>query len=173
MLLYRKAVHPEFFGIEGRRCLEQSGAEVEGWVFKGGHCARYQLGPVCLVEVVTDNPAMLPDKALSMQLPCAGERDHQDQVSDALNYLTTIQTETLSDHLYLGTYREMLERGRNNESLMSMWKDDNGRPNLSVLDLERYKNELHVQAYHLRSDCGLVLRTQSMIEIDPSKIVKA
>lgn len=31
--------------------------------------------------------------------------------------------------------------------------------------MQRYRSEIHIQGYHLRSDCGLVLRTQSMFQV--------
>ena len=33
------------------------------------------------------------------------------------------------------------------------------------IDVQHFRSEVHVQGYHLRSDCGLVLRTQSMIQV--------
>jgi hypothetical protein len=165
MLLYRRAVHPEFFGIEARRKIEHLNCEFEGWIFRGGHCVRFQDGNSCFCEVVVDNPTNLPDRGLSGTLPCAGEHDHEEKVSDTVNYMTTIQSESLSDHLYLGTYKEMLQHGRDSDSLMVAWTEPNGKPNLSLIDLQRFRNELHVQGYHLRASNGLVIRTQSMIQL--------
>ncbi len=165
MLLYRRAVHPEFFGIEARRKLQHGDYEFEGWIFKGGHCVRFQYGAITFCEVVVDNPTSLPDRGLAGTLPCAGEHDHEEKVTEQIGYLTTIQSESLSDHLYLGTYKEMLQHGRDSDSLMTVWTDPNGKPNLSLIDLQRFRNELHVQGYHLRAQSGLVLRTQSMIQL--------
>jgi hypothetical protein len=47
---------------------------------------------------------------------------------------------------------------------MTFWKDG-GKNNMSLIDYQKYREEVHVQAYHLRSDCGLVLRTQSIFQI--------
>ncbi len=163
MLLYRKAVHPEFFGIEGRQHVEQGGAESEAWIFRGGHCVRFQAGDSVLCEVVTDNPAVLPDRALNVQFPCAGEHDHDERMSPKHHFYTTIQTETLSEHLYLGEYKELLARARGSQSLLSMWKDAQDRPNLSVVEMSRSTAGLNIEAWHLRSDCGLILRSSSMI----------
>ena len=165
MLLYRRAVHPEFFGIEARRKLQHGDYEFEGWIFKGGHCVRFQYGAITFCEVVVDNPTSLPDRGLAGTLPCAGEHDHEEKVTEQIGYLTTIQSESLSDHLYLGTYKEMLQHGRDSDSLMTVWTDPNGKPNLSLIDMQRFRNELHVQGYHLRAQSGLVLRTQSMIQL--------
>jgi hypothetical protein len=172
MLLYRRAVHPEFFGIEARRKIEHGLYEFEGWIFRGGHCVRFQDGTNTFCEVVVDNPTSLPDRGLSGTLPCVGEHEHEDKVADGINYMTAIQSEALSDHLYLGTYKEMLQHGRDSDSLVVAWTEPNGKPNLSLIDLQRFRNELHVQGFHLRAASGLVLRTQSMVQL-PESAAKA
>ncbi|MSR43791.1 MAG: DUF2617 family protein [Phycisphaerales bacterium] len=171
MLLYRKALHPEFFAIEGRNRIENAGLEAEAWLTKGGHAVRFQQDKLCICEVVTDQPHPLPERGLSTNVACAGEHDHEEAISDALTFMTTVQTETLAEHLYMGTYKEMLTHSRDNESLVCDWPDPRtNKPNLSVLDLQRYRTEIHLQSWHLRSDCGLVLRTQSMFRlVEPSQ----
>ncbi len=164
MLLYRTALHPEFFGIEGRRRIEHGEYEFEAWIFRGGHAVRFQADGTCLSEIVTDQVDHLPEPGIGA-FPCAGERDHEALYGDRLAYTTSMQTEVLTDHLYLGTYNEMLEHSRASDGLVSMWRDESGRPNLSLLDTQRYNDSVHVQAYHLRSDCGLVLRTQSILQV--------
>ena len=165
MLLYRRAVHPEFFGIEARRKVQHGDYEFEGWIFKGGHCIRFQYGAISFCEVVVDNPTSLPDRGLAGTLPCAGEHDHDEKITEEIIYMTSIQSESLSDHLYLGTYKEMLQHGRDSDSLMVAWSEPNGKQNLSLIDLQRFRNELHVQSFHLRAASGLVLRTQSMVQL--------
>ncbi len=165
MLVFRKALHPEFFGIEGRQRVRHDDYEAESWIFRGGHSLRFQHNGLCVVEVVLEAIDQIPDRGVVATLPCAGERDHEERFADQLLYMTTMQTETLSDHLYLGTYKEMLQHARESDSLISMWTDEGGKPNLSVLDVQATRSELHLQGYHLRSDCGLVLRTQSMFQI--------
>jgi len=112
LLVYRKAIHPEFFQIEARKRIEHPQYEFEGWVFKGGHAGRFQFGELCLCEVVVEGGQNLPEKGL-----------------------------------------------------VTMWTDEAGKPNLSLLDMQRLGSELHIQGYHLRSDCSMVLRTQSMFQV--------
>jgi hypothetical protein len=162
MLLYRTALHPEFFGIEGRKRIEHGDYEFEMWIFRGGHCFLFQHAGACVAEIVTDRVEPLPAKSLITVLPCAGERDHEEKLGDRLEVVTSIQTETLTDHLYVSTYNEMVEHGRDGDCLMSLWHERDNQPNLSLLDTQRYKDEIHVQSYHLRSDCALVLRTQTI-----------
>ena len=45
------------------------------------------------------------------------------------------------------------------------WKDTEGTPSLSLIDMQNYKKEYHVQSYHLLGTSGLVLRTQSIFEL--------
>ncbi|MSR40655.1 MAG: hypothetical protein EXS10_01970 [Phycisphaerales bacterium] len=165
LLLFRKALHPEFFGIEGRRRVQHGEYETESWVFKGGHAVRFQLGGQTLCEVVYEHIDQIPDRGLIAALPCAGERDFEEKVAENLLYMTTMQTEQLSDHLYVGTYKELMQHARENNSLFSSWTDHCGKQNLSVIDVQRFRTEVHIQGYHLRSDCGLVLRTQSMLQL--------
>ncbi len=165
MLVYRKPLQPEFFGIEGRRRIDQDDFEFEGWIFPGGQVARFQSGNVTVCEVVTDQVENLPEKGLAANLPCAGERDYENTFGDLVTYMTTMQTETLSEHLYESTYREMVDHARISNSLVFMPERGHSRPELSLLDMQRYRTEVHVQGYHLRADCGLVLRTQSLFKL--------
>lgn len=168
MLVYRNALHPEFFKIEGRRKIEHGGYEFESWIFRGGHAVRFQYDGQCVTEIVTEAMLHLPERGLLATLPCAGEKDHESEIGESIDHVTSIQTETLSDHLYLSTYNEMLDHGRACNGLVSAWTDPSGvggKPNLSLLDLQRYHGEVHLQSYHLRSDCSLVLRTQTIFQI--------
>ena len=173
MLAFRKALHPEFFGIEGRQRVQHGDYETEAWIFRGGHSLRFTLAGFCMSEIVVEHIDQIPDRGLIAALPCAGERDFEEKVADNIVFMTTMQTETLSDHLYLGTYKEMMQHARENDSLFAAWTDAAGKPNLSLIDVQHFRNEAHVQGYHLRSDCGLVLRTQSMIQIVAPKSAKA
>ncbi len=172
LLAFRKALHPEFFGIEGRQRVQHGDYETEAWIFRGGHSLRFQLNGFCMSEIVVEHIDQIPDRGLIAALPCAGERDFEEKIADNLVYMTTMQTETLSDHLYLGTYKEMMQHARENDSLFAAWTDSAGKPNLSLVDVQHFRTEVHVQGYHLRSDCGLVLRTQSMIQIVTPKSTK-
>ncbi len=165
MLVYRNALHPEFFGIEGRRRIDHGEYEFEAWIFRGGHALRFQHDGLCLSEIIFDQVESLPERGLVATFPCAGEKDHDATFGEKLVYMTSMQTEVLSDHLYLGTYREMVEHGRSSDGLMSLWQDDGGKSNLSLLDMQRFNDQVHVQSYHLRSDCGLVLRTQTIFQV--------
>lgn len=173
MLAFRKALHPEFFGIEQVRKIQHGDYETEAWIFRGGHSLRFTLHGFCMTEVVLEQIDQIPDRGLIAALPCAGERDFEEKVAENLVYMTTMQTETLSDHLYLGTYKEMMQHARENDSVYAAWTDAAGKPNLSLIDVQHFRHEVHIQGYQLRSDCGLVLRTQSMLQIVTPKPAKS
>jgi hypothetical protein len=165
MLLYRHALHPEFFRIEGRERIEHGEYEYEAWIFRGGHVLRFEHSGLCVSEIVTAEPDPLPERGLVTTLPCAGERDHESEFADRVVFMTSVQTETLTDHLYLSTYNELLDHGRDRNALLTLWSEENGKANLSMIESQRRCNEIHIQCYHLRSDCGLVLRTQTIFEL--------
>ena len=164
MLLYRGPIHPEFFSIAGRRQTTHPDFDFETWVFPGGHVIRFEHATTTLCEVVTDDVTDLPDRGLVTTMPCSGERDFEEIFGDRITFVTSIQTETLSDHLYLSTYQEMLEHGEDPACLMTTWQTDNNHPSLSLVEFQRYSDQVHVQAYHLRGDGLMVLRTQSILQ---------
>lgn len=165
MLVYRAALHPEFFSIDGRKRVTNGEYDFEAWIARGSHAIRFEHNGICVTEVVTDDPEKMPDRGLVTTLPCAGEKDHEAEFADRIVHTTSMQTETLTDHLFLGTHAEMLEHGRCCDGLMSAWSNEPGKGNLSVIDTQRYADEVFVQCYHLHGDCGLVLRTQSIFQI--------
>lgn len=165
LALFRGALHPEFFDIEGRRRITHGEYDFEAWLHRGGHVLRFEHHGTVITEAVGETIEQLPERGHVATMPCAGERDHEQEFGEVVSYMTSIQTETLTGHLYLGTYNEMLEHGQSPECLMVEWTTEQSRSNLSVLDIQRYATEVHVQSYHLRGDCGMVLRTQSIFTV--------
>ena len=168
LALFRGALHPEFFDIESRRRITHGEYDFEAWIFRGGHVLRFEHNGTIITEAVGDSIERLPERGHVATLPCAGERDHEQDFAERVSYMTSIQTETLTGHLYLGTYNEMIEHGQLPECLACEWTTEQSRNNLSVLDIQRYATEVHVQSYHLRGDCGLVLRTQTIFQLNPA-----
>ncbi len=165
MVLYRTALHPEFFDIQARRRIKHGEYEFEAWMLQSGHAVRFEFNGLCVTEIVTNAADALPDRGLVASLPCAGEKDHECEFGDRVTYMTSIQTETLSDHLYLGTYNELRDHAADSGGVVLDWSTEFNRPDMSLLDMQRYNDEVHVQAYHLRAEGGLVLRTQSIFQI--------
>ena len=164
LMLYQRALHPELFELQARRTHRQPEYEVESWILAAGHVVRFQVNGQTLTETVLDSGDHLPETGLVHALPCLGEKDYEMQPMAALGYVTTIQTETLTDNLYAATYQEMRDYASEPSAMIYEWKDADGTPCMSLLDCQKYKKEYHIQSYHLLGSTGLVLRTQSIFE---------
>ncbi len=165
LMVYKRPLHPELLNLQVRRVFQHGDYEAECWLAPSGHVVRFQTDTDALTEVVIEKGDHLPEQGLIYALPCLGEKDFKLEDDGPLGYVTTIQTESLTDNLYLATFREMLDFARENDALHYEWKDKEGPSSLSVLDCQKFKKELHVQSYHMISASSMVLRTQSIFEI--------
>lgn len=163
-MMYRRALHPELFQLQGRKIDRHGEYEVESWIAPLGHIVRFQIEGQVLTEAVLENGDHLPETGLVHALPCLGEKDFEMEPDGRIGYVTTVQTETLTDNLYMATYREMKDFVAESGALTHEWTDEKGNPCLSLLDAQKYRREYHVQSYHLVGATGLVLRTQSIFE---------
>ena len=170
LMLYRRPLHPELFDLQGRRFDRHGDYAIESWVTTAGHVVRFEVGDTSLTEVVIERGDHLPEHGVVYALPCLGEKDFEldpriDEIARRVGYVTTIQTENLSDNLYQATYREMQDFVEESAGLAHAWKDTDGTPCLSVIDAQKYRKEYHIQSYHLLGGSGMVLRTQSIFEV--------
>ena len=164
LMVYRRALHPELIDLRGRRCHRQSEYEVETWIAPAAHVVRFRAADQTLVEAVLESGDHLPETGLVHALPCIGEKDYELEAGGRIGYFTTIQVESLTDNLYMATYREMLDFSLEAEALSHQWGDEHARPSMSLLDVQKYKREFHLQSYHLLGEARTVLRTQSIFE---------
>ncbi len=164
MIVYRRPLHPEMFKLRARRLDRHNGYEAESWIVDGGHVLRFQFGQVNMVEVCMENCDHLPESGMLHALPCIGERDYEHAPIGGVGYITSLQTENLSENLYAATYREMCEFAQEAEAIHWLWETPQGR-NLSVVDVQKYRSEYHIQTYHLTAKGGNVLRTQTVFEL--------
>jgi len=165
VVLYRRALHPELFDLRDRRVVGMGEYELESWIMPGNHVLRFGFGELCASELVIDREDDLPSTGVVTAFPCAGEKDYEHLFeAERVNYLVTVQTEVLSEKLYLSTHREMTEHVRENESQTFAWDCDSG-PNLSILDVQAFHSEVHIQSFHLVASGGFVLRTQTIFEM--------
>lgn len=166
LMVYRRALHPELFDLRNRRCHRHGEYEVETWIAPAGHVVRFTVAGQVYTETVLESGDHLPENGLVHALPCIGEKDFEMEPSGRVGYVCTVQTEALTNNLYTATYREMVDFAQETASLVHEWEDeDNKHQNLSLLDVQKYKKEFHVQGYHLLGAPGTVLRTQSIFEV--------
>lgn len=159
-----RALHPELVDLKHRSVITHGTYELECWISPGGHMLRFERGKACLSELVTDTSVSLPGGSTVASFPCAGERDFDEFFERCdINYMTTVQSEQLSENLYLSTLQEMQGYGGEVDAPSHTWTDEAGT-SLSMLDIQRHNREIHVQSYHLRAAGGVVLRTQTIFE---------
>jgi hypothetical protein len=125
---------------------------------------RFDHRTLCVSELLTDQERTPPLQGQVSSFLCAGERDVEHRFPrEKVTYMTSVQTETLSDSLYAASLEEMLDHARSNHSLSHTWDDEAGRC-LSLVDIQRMARQVHVQSYHLIASAALVLRTQTIFE---------
>ena len=139
MMLYRRALHPELFDLQGRQTRRLSDYEIENWITPYGHVVRFQNSTGCLTEAVIQNVDHLPELGLIHALPCLGEKEYEMDRDGGMGYVATVQTEVLTDNLYMATLREMKEFGTEATALSYEWTDDDGVTCLSLIDTQTYK----------------------------------
>lgn len=162
LMLFGKALHPELFELKARKVIQYGAYELEAWLLPSAHVLRFGFGEACYSELVTDRDTGLPEGPIEAFF-CAGERDFDKRFKpEGVNYMTSVQTEQLSDNLYASTYDELTDFAREVGGLMHKWND--AGPCMSLLDIQRYDQEVHIQAYHMIARGGIVLRTQSLFE---------
>lgn len=164
LMVYNRALHPELFKVRARRMFKHADYEVEAWVTAGGHMVRYQFNAASLTETVVEDGDHLPEVGLIHALPCMGEKEFELSSEEGVSYVTTVQTESLIDNLYMATLREMRDYAIESNSIFHEWNNDEGVLCLSMIDLQTFKDEFHIQSYHLLGNSGIVLRTQSIFE---------
>ncbi|MFI4898814.1 MAG: hypothetical protein ACIARR_13450 [Phycisphaerales bacterium JB059] len=163
--LYQRALHPELFNLQDRLVIRHGEYEFEAWLMPGEHVFRFERGGWCACELVSDREAGMPQAGIVDTFYCAGEHEYEHVFkSQNAAYLANVQTEQLSENIYLATVQEMREHASAENAMSYEWEDEAG-PCLSVLDIQRYSREVHAQAYHLLARGGVVLRTQSIFEL--------
>ncbi len=170
MALFRSAIHPEFFAIEERIEVLYNEYDFEAWLFKGGHVLRFEYEGTCVTEVVTPSPEKLPERGHVATMICAGERDHEQEFGDRITLINSMQIEVLPDHLFGDSFQELVDFGE--ECGAKIVRYDNGKHHgASIIDVQRFNDQLHAQSYHLQSEYGVVLRTQTIFELKPETTV--
>ncbi|MFG0286175.1 MAG: DUF2617 family protein [Phycisphaerales bacterium JB039] len=164
-ILYNCAIDRNLFDPVLRRRLRLGGYGCELWLMPGAHAVRFEFGRLCATELVTDQEAGLPSAGVLSAFSCAGERDYEHSFgTSGASYLTTVQSEQLSDNLYQATASELRASAAETGALIHEWAGADGE-GLSMVEVQLLAREAHIQTYHLLGG-GLVLRTQSIFEHD-------
>jgi len=112
----------------------------------------------------------LPERGHVATMICAGERDHEQEFGDRITLINSMQIEVLPDHLFGDSFQELVDFGE--ECGAKIVRYDNGKHHgASIIDVQRFNDQLHAQSYHLQSEYGVVLRTQTIFELKPETTV--
>ena len=164
--LVGRDVSPAALGVRVSRTVESvgSGFGLELGLMRGGHVLRFATGQTSLTEVVTARTDILVAEPLA-SCACASDDEAEYRTPDGrVSWMTSVQTEQLPAHLYPETVNEMDEVIAGGSAMVHRWADEDS-DGLSLLDVQRYPHEVHVQAYHLSAAGGIVVRTQSLFEL--------
>lgn len=165
LCLYGKSLPLDLFALKGHRTAHAADLALHAWVMAGSHLLRIEHRGLRACELLTPEPGGLPETGAVTRFLCAGEHEYEHTFErEGVNYMLTIQTESLSENLYAETYQELLEHSREVQGLTHLWQDEAGQC-FSMLDIQRYARELHVHAYHMIGNGGLVIRTQTLFEL--------
>lgn len=163
MIVYNRALHPELFALKGRKVFSGRQYELEAWIMHGMHVLRFGHDGITACELLTGMEKSPASGVVSAFL-AAGERDFEHRFEKGrVVYMTTVQTETLSENLYDATFEELSRLEREKTSLAVRWRDEAGRC-LSLSDVQLFNDQVHIQCYHMIASGGVVIRTQTIFE---------
>ena len=164
--LYDRPLHPELFDIYHERTVVKHGYEAQVWITGCSHVIAFYRDGLALVEVTADGDSELPQRGLLLELPFRGERDHERERTDGINYMMSFQVETMSEAVYSKTHHEFARQsGRRGLFVpFPMWMVRSLTP-FSYIDYEAKPNELHVFAFHAFPEEMTIVKTQSIFEL--------
>ena len=169
--LYNRPLHPELFRQHRTELVERRAYTATVHLIDGGHLVEFDAGKNHLTEIVAHGPESLPKTGLIEEVPCRGERYHEDDVHENVRYMISTQEEQLTGTLYEATRQEILDYAQKRELTWAdvpAYDDEDGNRHgrfLGALDIERRANELLVQSFHLFDDFQMVVKTQAILEV--------
>jgi len=163
--LYARSLQPELFGAADARTIIQDYYTLNISIMPGSHACTFNSVDGTATEHVTDFTVGNSEIGLVESLLCSAEKDFEHKIPRTkINYITAAQTEQLTPHIYNDTLDELDQLARDQDALAHRWNDQAGSC-LSMVDHQKYAQEIHIQAYHLIANENLVLRTQSIFEL--------
>jgi len=168
-LLYARSLQPELTHCADSRTVIQDYYTLNTFIMPGSHACIFTSVDGCATEYVTDNTLGNSEIGLVESLLCSAEKDFEHRVlRTKINYITAAQTEQLSAHIYNDTLEELDQLARDQDALAHRWNDRVGSC-LSLVDIQKFADQIHIQSYHLIAAESLVLRTQTIFELKSNK----
>ena len=164
--LYDRPLHPELFEIYHDHQILKNGYEAQVWVTGCAHVIGFFREHCSLVEVVADADSVLPQRGKLLQLPFRGEKNHQHERAEEINYMVSFQVEPMSPAVYSRTHHELARLGAQRGLFVPfpLWMAHSLTP-FTYIDYEAKPNSLHVFAFHAFPDELTMVKTQSIFEL--------
>ena len=165
-ILYERPLHPELFDIYDDHVIVKPSYEAQIWVTGCSHVIGFFRGGQSLVEVTADSDAQLPQRGRVLEIPFRGERDHERKRAGGINYMMSLQVETMSPDVYSKTHHELARLGAQRGLFVPfpVWMARSLTP-FTFIDYEAKPNGLHVFAFHAFPEDLTVVKTQSIFEL--------
>jgi hypothetical protein len=165
--LYDRPLHPELFEIYQDHHVVKDAYEAQIWVTGCTHVIGFFRGERCLVELIADKSAMLPQRGRLLEMPLRGERDHEQKRGDGINYMMSFQVETMSPGVYSQTHHDLARLGAKRGLFVPfpLLMNQSSLTPFAFVDYEAKANELHVFAFHALPEDLTVIKTQSIFEL--------
>ncbi|MBL4809736.1 MAG: DUF2617 family protein [Phycisphaerales bacterium] len=168
-LLYARSLRSEFAHCADSRTAIQDYYTLNLFIMPGSHACVFTSVDGCATEYVTDNTLGNTEIGLVESIICSAEKDFEHHIPRTkINYITAAQTEQLSSHIYNDTFEELDQLARDQDAIAHRWNDRAGSC-LSLVDIQKFADQVHIQSYHLIAAESLVLRTQTIFELKTKK----
>jgi len=151
--------------MKARKVFNGGPYELEVWLMNAAHLLRFEHARHCACELMIEPDRDLPTGGVVTAFLCAGEHEYEHRFDrEGVNYITSVQTETMSEAQYLSTIDEFSDGQIDGVRVQHAWRDEAG-PCLSIVDIQQHSREIHAQAFHLVASTRLVLRSQTIFEL--------
>ena len=172
VLLYDRPLHPELFTIFETQTASRRAYDADIHLVEGGHLVEFMAGDAQLTEVVVVGPEEVPEHGLLDNVLCRGERYLECDTHQGVRYMISTQEEQLPATLFDATRHEIVTYATKRDLMRHESYSDTRGGLMSVLDIERRANELLVQSFHLFDDTLTVIKTQGIIEVLKTPVVR-
>ena len=166
--VFRKIIHPEFFGIQSRELVEEEYYRAEIWIIDNGHVVTVRTDRHALVEVVAEKTSDAPRRGVIKKAPIRERGLNKIQLpeSDGISY----SSEYTLDRLPTETYREQHDTAilaAHDRRLMHTFPpaEPDALSPFTLIDFHVERGALQVSAVHAYPDELTLITTRSTFEI--------
>ncbi|MBS0198716.1 MAG: hypothetical protein JSR77_18365 [Planctomycetes bacterium] len=162
--LFKQAVGLGSVSPGSRRFISRPKYTLEAALSEGSHTLTFRSGLHVITELVLPNSAPLPPGKKLGGGVCQLGHDVESHAEDGTcRHLGSLSSEQLDTHAFWAAFGEIADLALEHDAFVMRWGDGIAR-SMSVLDVQSFMNEVHVQGYHFDASCHLIIRSQSIFE---------